>query len=178
MDKSDVDAIAAPSVTPASPVATHNDTAKKDGANQKSAKELMDHVLDFLSTSSNETLLGVFAFLMLGTYIILGRVGLLLIGIAAGVILHASWEGGSHGGDEKTSLKKRKELALEVSHRLLEWPTRSVSNTIDSKTERESGLATSPEELSETDLEFTTFQPATAAALRILTDTVINDYVK
>lgn len=176
MDKSDVDAIAAPSVTPASPVATHNDTAKKDGANQKSAKELMDHVLDFLSTSSNETLLGVFALLMLGTYIILGRVGLLLIGIAAGVILHASWEGGSHGGEEKTSLKKRKELALEVSQRLLEWPTRSGPNTLDSKSE--SALATSPEELSETDLEFTTFQPATAAALRILTDTVIKDYVK
>lgn len=173
MDKSEADAIAAPSVTPASPVAIQNDTTKKDGANQK---ELMDHVLNFLSTSSNETLLGVFALLMLGTYIILGRVGLLLIGIAAGVILHASWEGVSHGGDENTSLKKRKELALEVSHRLLEWPKRSGPNTIDSKSE--SGLATSPEELSETDLEFTTFQPATAAALRTLTDTIIKDYVE
>ncbi|KAJ5988290.1 hypothetical protein N7481_003500 [Penicillium waksmanii] len=162
------------------PIATQDNATKQDGPNTKSTKELMDHVLDFLSTSSNETLLGVFALLMLGTYIILGRVGLLLIGVSLGVVLHASWEGTSHrGGNGETSSRKRKELALEVSHRLLDWPQRLASATVTADSKPDSGaLATSPENLSDEDLEYLTFRPATAAALRLLTDTVIKDYVK
>lgn len=137
----------------------------------------MDRVLDFLSTSSNETLIGVFALLMLATYIILGRIGLLLIGVGVGVVLHASWEGTSHdGASEQGSIKKRKELALEVSHRLLDWPSRSALVTTDSK--QDSVLIASPEDLSNADLDYATFRPATATALRLLTDTVIKDYVK
>lgn len=184
MDQPDNDAIAAPSANlpDPTPIATQDNATKQDVPNAKPTKELMDRALDFLSTSSNETLLGVFALLMLGTYIILGRVGLLLIGVSLGVVLHASWEGTSHrGGNGETSSRKRKELALEVSHRLLDWPQRlaSATATATADSKPDSGaLATSPENLSDDDLEYLTFRPATAAALRLLTDTVIKDYVK
>jgi hypothetical protein len=142
-------------------------------------KELIDYTLNFLSTSSNETLLGVFALLILITYIILGRIGLLLIGVAVGVILHASWEGSDHehAGEASHANKsnKRRELALEVSHRLLDWPQRAV--TANNQNEND-GHISAPEDLSSADLEYATFQPATAGALRTLTDAVIKDYVK
>lgn len=184
MDQLDNDAIviaapSAPSPEP-TPIATQDNATKQVGPNTKPTKEIMDRVLDFLSTSSNETLLGVFALLMLGTYVILGRVGLLLIGVSLGVVLHASWEGTSHGGgNEESTLRKRKELALEVSHRLLDWPQRSAAATATADSKPDSGaLATSPQDLSDEDLEYLSFRPATAAALRVLTDTVIKDYVK
>lgn len=142
------------------------------------SKERVDYILHFLSTSTNETLLGVFSLLILVTYIILGRLGLLLIGVAVGVVLHASWEGlDQHTGEVSPSNKsnRRRELSLEVSSRLIDWPKRMV--TSDSQTDyRESG--TLPEDLSLVDLEYATFQPATAGALRTLTDAVINDYVQ
>ncbi|KAJ5102880.1 hypothetical protein N7532_003409 [Penicillium argentinense] len=181
MDRPDDDALAsAPSPSPAvSPVATQNDPLpKQDRSNANLAKEAMDHALEFFSTSSNETIIGVFALLMLGTYIILGRLGLLLIGIALGVILHASLEGTFQDGnnEEPNTPRKRKELALEVSHRLLEWPKRTTSVSVD--TGNDGGAIASPEDLSSMDLEYSTFRPATAAALKSLTDAVIKDYVK
>ncbi|KAJ5170658.1 PX-associated sorting nexin 13 [Penicillium coprophilum] len=115
-------------------------------SNQVISKEFINTTLNFLSASTNETLLGVLALLVFVTYIILGRIGLLLIGVAVGVVLHASWEGSDiepadgGGGDD--------------------------------------GSTSTLEDLSSTDLEYATFQPATAVALRTLTDAVIKDYVK
>lgn len=140
-------------------------------------KELLDYALNFLATSNNETLLGVFALLILVTYIILGRIGLLLIGVAVGVVLHASWEGpGHHTGEASLANKasRRKELALEVSSRLLDWPKRVIPSDTQSENE---GLTNPHQELSLADLEYSTFQPATADALKALTDAVIKDYV-
>jgi hypothetical protein len=141
-------------------------------------QELRDRALDFLATASNETLIGVFALLAFATYIILGRVGLVLIGIGLGVILHASWEGVAQTrlNEESSTPKRRRELALEVSKRLLDWPKREASAQVT--TGNDSGTVVAPEDLSTVDLEFTTFQPATAAALRSLTDAVVKDYVK
>ncbi|KAJ5326408.1 hypothetical protein MYU51_010153 [Penicillium brevicompactum] len=140
-------------------------------------KEFVDYTLNFLATSNNETLLGVFALLILVTYIILGRIGLLLIGVAVGVVLHASWEGPSqHTGETSHANKvtRRKELALEVSSRLLDWPKRVTPS--DTQTEN-GGLINAPQEMTPADLEYSTFQPATANALKTLTDAVIKDYI-
>ncbi|KAJ5527989.1 hypothetical protein N7513_012148 [Penicillium frequentans] len=141
-------------------------------------KECLDSALEFLSTSSNERLLGVLGLLVIGTYIILGRLGLLLIGAALGAILHASWEGPAHSNnnDILSAPKKRRELALEVSKRLLDWPLRTISATRDERTD--GNIVAPPEDLSTSDLEYGTFRPATAAALRVLTDAVVKDYVK
>ncbi|KAJ5150983.1 uncharacterized protein N7482_010235 [Penicillium canariense] len=141
-------------------------------------KELIDRTLDFLATASNETLVGVFVLLAFVTYIILGRVGLVLIGIGLGVILHASWEGSTQAGSsgESQMPKKRRELALEVTSRLLDWPERATFAQVASQDD--SAIVAAPEDLSIADLEYTAFQPATGAALRSLTDAVVRDYVK
>ncbi|KAJ5946243.1 hypothetical protein N7454_003082 [Penicillium verhagenii] len=142
-------------------------------------KECLDLALNFLSTSSNERLLGVFGLLVVATYLIFGRLGLLLIGIALGAVLHASWEGPLHssGNDIQIPIpKKRRELALEVSKRLLDWPLRTSNPTSDEATN--GNLVSPPEVLSVLDLEYGTFRPATAAALRVLTDAIVKDYVK
>lgn len=140
-------------------------------------QEVTNLILNFLSTSSNEKLASVFALLTIVTYIVLGRVGLLLIGVALGVILHASWEGAHGHGEEGLQLpRKRRELALEVSKRLLDWPKRVISTELD--TQEIGNPVIAPEDLSAADLDFKAFRPATAAALRLLTDAVVKDYVK
>jgi hypothetical protein len=184
MDLSSDDVVASKSTETAPPgLATPPDQIRNDSrAEQRVStagllQEAMDFALNFLSTSSNEKLTGVFALLTIVTYIVLGRVGLLLIGVALGVILHASWEGAHGNGEEALRLpKKRKELALEVSQRLLDWPKRVVSANIDTPDNGYPAIA--PEDLSAQDLDYTTFRPATAAALRLLTDAVVKDYVK
>ena len=158
--------------------AIREDASAQAVANAGLLKECLDLALNFLSTSSNEKLLGVFALLALGTYIILGRIGLLLIGTALGFILHASWEAAADGtGDDRSpTLRKRRELALEVSKRLLDWPQRVASDTDVGK--NDSILIAEPEGLSTADLEYASFRPATASALRSLTEAVVKDYVK
>ncbi|CAG7952872.1 unnamed protein product [Penicillium nalgiovense] len=148
-------------------------------SNTAISKEFIDATLGFLSTSTNETLLGVFALLALITYIILGRIGLLLIGVILGVILHASWEGSDNEYSDQTSHaqkpNRRRKLALEVSNRLLDWPKRASALDIQGE---DDGSISTLEDMSSADLEYATFQPATADALKTLTDAVIKDYVR
>ncbi|KAJ5365026.1 PX-associated sorting nexin 13 [Penicillium concentricum] len=155
----------------------HNTPPTHPVSNQVISKELIDATLNFLSTSTNETLLAVFALLALVTYIILGRIGLLLIGVAVGVVLHASWEGSdiehADGASDAKKPHRRRELALEVSNRLLDWPKRSDASDIQG-----GGDISTLEDMSSADLEYATFQPATAVALRTLTNAVVKDYVK
>ncbi|KAJ6180303.1 hypothetical protein N7519_010764 [Penicillium mononematosum] len=148
-------------------------------SNTAISKEFINATLDFLSTSTNETLLGVFALLAIVTYIVLGRLGLLLIGVVLGVILHASWEGSDNEYSDQASHaqkpNRRRELALEVSNRLLDWPKRADALDIQGG---DDGSISTLEDMSSADLEYVTFRPATADALRTLTDAVIKDYVK
>lgn len=171
-----------PTFSPGSPVSPESApqdkiTNRHTTSDSTLTQECLDFTLNFLSTSSNETLLCVFALLAIVTYIILGRIGLLIIGVALGVVLHASWEGPALENKEDTSrvFRKRRELALEVSKRLLDWPTRAELG--DSSEVKSTTLAPS-DELSAMDLEYATFQPATAAALKTITNAVIGDYVK
>lgn len=178
MDHPSDDVVSKPAPEAASPSAPDSPSAKQLTSRAPSSKDLVDAALDFLSTSNNETLLGVVGLLAVATYVILGRIGLLLIGVALGVLLHASWEGPSlHNGSEGSRTpKKRRELALEVSKRLLDWPKRALP--AEAGNETETGALVAPEDLSSSDLDYDTFQPATAAALRSLTDAIIQDYVK
>ncbi|KAJ5447844.1 PX-associated sorting nexin 13 [Penicillium cf. griseofulvum] len=157
----------------------HNTPPTHPISNQVISKEFINATLNFLSTSTNETLLGVFALLALVTYIILGRIGLLLIGVAVGVVLHASWEGSdiehADGASHAQKPNRRRELALEVSNRLLDWPKRAGASDIHSG---DDGSTSTLEDMSSADLEYATFQPATAVALRTLTDAVVKDYIK
>jgi hypothetical protein len=138
-----------------------------------------DLVLTFLSNASNDTLGACAIGLCASTYLVLGRVGLVLIGTVVGVVLHATWEG-SHGDEDGTdnALRKRrprrKELGIEVARRLLDWKARNRDGEAaveDEGVKVEASVATRP-------LDYAEFRPATGAALTALTDAIIRDYVK
>lgn len=138
-------------------------------------KALTDRTLHFLATASNETLGACLVGLGAGTYLILGRVGLVLIGVVGGVVLHATWEGNSNNGDNsggKSADTRRRELGADVAHRVLDW--RDNRTTEKGALEDDISLRL----YSGKPLDFSEFKPETAAALTELTDAVIRDYVK
>lgn len=142
-------------------------------------KALTDRALQFLATASNETLGACLVGLSAGTYLILGRVGLVLIGVVGGVVLHATWEGSVQHGEDgenkgKTPETRRRELGMDIAHRVLDW--RNTKSQEDGMHEDDSDL--SLRLYSGKPLDFSEFQPETAAALTELTDAVIRDYVK
>lgn len=140
-------------------------------------KALTDRALHFLATASNETLGACLVGLGAGTYLILGRVGLVLIGVVGGVVLHATWEGQAQSSEDthkgKSSEARRRELGAHVANRLLDWRD---------KKEKQDGDADisdlSLKLYSGKSLDYSEFKPETAAALTELTDAVIRDYVK
>ena len=151
------------------------------------APSFSDHVqkytgilLDFLSNASNETLGACVVGLGASTYFVLGRIGLVLIGIVGGVVLHATWEynGQNHGheGDDikALELRRRREVGLDVVRRLLDWRD-SKSGSDKAKQERSQVTARSS---SKPDLDYSSLAPATSAALEGLSDAIIRDYVK
>jgi hypothetical protein len=149
-------------------------------SNSQSAKlqELTNRVLRFLSTASNETLAACVVGLCASTYLILGRVGLVLLGVLGGVILHASWEGSNGDGlDAEAKVKeakRRRELGIVVAQKALRWrETHSTPESAEDNGDDVDVLLSSQKELG-----FQDYQPATGAALKTFTDAVIRDYVK
>ena len=139
------------------------------------AHDLTGQALYFLSTASNETLGACIVGLGAITYLLLGRVGLLLIGLVGGVVLHATWEdnASSDAGDDatKAEARKRREKGLEIVQRLLDLRDRSrVTGEAedDNKTDSISTLS---------GLNFSDFSYDTKAALEGFTNAVIRDYV-
>ncbi|KAI4249363.1 MAG: hypothetical protein L6R42_009032, partial [Xanthoria sp. 1 TBL-2021] len=138
------------------------------------------HILQFLSTASNETLGACLAGLGAATYFILGRIGLVLIGVVGGVVLHAIWEErnsqcDNHAESAEAKARKRREDALSILHRVLNW-----RNQDDIRQPEVNGdlnaFGFKPSSLKQ--LGFSDLEPATGAALTGLTDAVIRDYVK
>ncbi|KAL8720255.1 MAG: hypothetical protein Q9225_002853 [Loekoesia sp. 1 TL-2023] len=144
------------------------------------AQELLDHVLHFLSTANNETLGACVASLGAITYFILGRVGLVLIGIVGGIVLHATWEESASPSAEKArsaeeKARKRREDGLNVLQRVLDW--RGERQIAQSKAD-EGVKDVQVKMTAHEQLDFSEFEPSTEAALTRLTDAVIHDYVK
>lgn len=141
-------------------------------------KALTDRALHFLATASNETLGACLAGLGAGTYLILGRVGLVLIGVVGGVVLHATWEG-HHGQSLSTQGKgadaRKRELGADIAQRVLDWRN---SQAHDDKTQQHDSYDLNVQLYSGKRLDYSDFKPETAAALTELTDAVIRDYVK
>ena len=141
-------------------------------------KALTDRALHFLATASNETLGACLVGLGAGTYLILGRVGLVLIGVVGGVVLHATWEGQPESGEGaalkgKSSDARKRELGAHVANRILDW--RNTAGTHDEDT---ASSDLSLKLYSGKSLDYSEFKPETAAALTELTDAVLRDYVK
>ncbi|PVH95599.1 hypothetical protein DM02DRAFT_617804 [Periconia macrospinosa] len=148
-------------------------------------KALTDRALTFLATASNETLGACLVGLGASTYLILGRVGLLLIGVVGGVVLHATWEGhghGTQGHDAGQSVDRKREVGVDIARRVLDWRDKT-ENGNDGDKEKEGADAKEDSDLavklfSGKELDYSEFRPETAAALTELTDAVIRDYVK
>ncbi|KAK0253179.1 hypothetical protein B0A54_04058 [Friedmanniomyces endolithicus] len=130
-----------------------------------------DRALHFLSHASNETLGACLVGLSATTYLVLGRVGLVIIGVAGGVVLHATWEGvrnGDHGGETEEAWRERRRGAgMDVARRVLAW---RESRPID---EQRDSVKVDAEQ----QVDFSGFGPETAAALTIFTNAIIKDYV-
>ncbi|TID22298.1 E3 ubiquitin-protein ligase [Venturia nashicola] len=138
---------------------------------QSTASNLTDQALQFLSTASNETLGACLVGIGATTYFVLGRVGLVLIGVVGGVVLHATWEGGSSEGNAERNVeeRRRKEIGVEVVKRALEWRRGKGEKEADG----EEKVAVVGKRLG-----FEGFRPETEGALNELTEAVIRDYVK
>jgi hypothetical protein len=136
--------------------------------------------LRFLAGASNETLGACAVGLCASTYLVLGRIGLVLIGVAGGVVLQATWEvsndddsGGR--GSLQPGQARRRELGLEVAKRVLDWRDRRKA----SEGEDGEGADVQVEEsMAHKFPDYSNFQPETGAALTSLTDAIVRDYVQ
>lgn len=155
--------------------------AQSDSASPatKSAQDLVTRVLHFLSTASNETLGACLVGLCASTYLVLGRIGLVLIGVAGGIVLNATWEGNIQdgAGDEArgAEIRRRREVGVDIVERILDWRDRrkgDLSKVEDRGQDVDFMISARKE------LDFAELQPATGAALTSLVDAVIRGYVK
>jgi hypothetical protein len=131
-------------------------------------EDFTTQTLRFLSSASNETLGGIAMGLAACTYLVLGRIGLVLMGALGGVVLHATWERHSMGYLVGTAEDTRREKGLDIMKRVLDWQGQR-------KVKEEA------EELDDTVITgraFEGFRPETATALNEFVDAVIRDYVK
>ncbi|MCJ1389797.1 hypothetical protein MMC18_002654 [Xylographa bjoerkii] len=141
------------------------------GRDLKKTRNLTNDVLNFLSNASGQTLGACLVALCAITYLVLGRLGLLLIGSVGGFVLHATWERSTDGNvnDVVAEVKRRREVGLDIVQRVLDWQDRKqVRQSTDEEVLQSGNQA----------LDFKGFQPATGAALTELVDAIIRDYVK
>lgn len=152
-----------------SPAAVHSATAQ--------LQDMTDKALRFLSHASNETIGACLVGLGATTYLVLGRLGLMLIGLVGGIALHATWDAhgdANHAAAKEKEFKKRRELGLEVVQRLFRWRNEDTFANDDSDLAAHGikGLVATKK------LDFSALRPDTAAALTSFTDAIIRDYVK
>ncbi|KAL2368169.1 hypothetical protein RJ035_004585 [Blastomyces gilchristii] len=134
---------------------------------------LIDQCLQFLSSANNATLATLGGVVFATIYFVFGKLSLVLFGAVAGAGLHALWEDHKDCGDGSVNSrpsKRKRELAIEVANRLLSWE--------ESRTGDKPSTGASDIDISIPTLDYSGFQPATAAALHALTDAVIRDYVQ
>jgi hypothetical protein len=142
-------------------------------------RDITDAVLTFLSNASNETLGACAVGLCATTYLVLGRVGLVLIGAAGGIVLHATWEASNNtaaGGQSNAAegSRRRRELGIEVVRRALDWRVKS-QDAQEGEVLKTGTVEGSPDDKI---LGYSDFRPVTRTALTALTDAVIRDYVR
>jgi hypothetical protein len=145
---------------------------------QLTAQQLTDQALHFLSNASQETIGACLVGIGATTYLVLGRVGLVLMGVVGGVVLHATWDGTVRGTIseevQKAEERRRKETSLDIVRRALSWNTSKTSEGDSDDEASEMRVEIVPGRI----LNYDDYPPETAVALNELTDAVIRDYVK
>ena len=128
-------------------------------------QELATRALQFLSTASPGTLGAIAVGFGAVVYLILGRMGLLIIGAFCGVLAFIAWE----ARNPEVSKIVRGEKAVDVLERLL----------LDLKNSREAASAgNDDDDENYTIKNFDDFRPETREALAALVDAIVRDYVK
>ncbi|KAK5331252.1 hypothetical protein LTR93_000254 [Exophiala xenobiotica] len=138
----------------------------------------IDATLRFFANASNETLGACAVGLCASTYLVLGRVGLVLIGAVGGIVLHATWEsqqGEGANAENGDGSRRKKELGIEVAHRVLDWRDKRRKDREEEDVFHETTLDI---DTSTKTLDYADFPAETSLALTSLTDAVIRDYVK
>ncbi|KAL5604901.1 hypothetical protein BROUX41_001768 [Berkeleyomyces rouxiae] len=125
--------------------------------------ELIEKITNFLATASPATLSAVGVGIAAATYIILGRVGLILIGAVGGVAIYASFETRS----PQQSRTARSEVGAELLQRLLGSSHTSAALQKDSELDETNIISTLDD-----------FPPQTREALNGLIDAAIREYIK
>ncbi|SPQ22242.1 f01db432-90cc-4280-ab3c-25f69ac0f34e [Thermothielavioides terrestris] len=144
-----------PSPTSPDPSATVN----TDDANES----LTSRLFRFLATASPGTLGGVAVGLAATTYLVLGRLGLVLIGAFGGIVSFIHWE----QRNAEVARAVRGERGIDVLSRLLATKQEPESAPVKEQT-ADDALVRSFDDL----------QPETREALNELVDAVIDNYVK
>ncbi|RMZ82298.1 hypothetical protein DV738_g1708, partial [Chaetothyriales sp. CBS 135597] len=110
--------------TTASQAAQNKASPAADPVSVSPWTRIQNSLLHFLSHASNETLGACAVGLAASTYLILGRIGLILIGAVGGIALHARWDSlgrPNAQGIGEEGQRRRNELGIEVAKRALEW---------------------------------------------------------
>ncbi|OAL66973.1 hypothetical protein A7C99_2370 [Trichophyton rubrum] len=129
------------------------------------SQSLVDQVSLFVAHADGTTLISISAGVVAVSYVLFGRLALLLVGAIGGVILHIWWEGqdnGTNGDDEGAAKRKRHELSLEVANRL-------TALYVDNGSKQEDDEDTLNRS-AESSLDYSKMGPATEAALTALTN--------
>ncbi|AEO55886.1 hypothetical protein MYCTH_2300176 [Thermothelomyces thermophilus ATCC 42464] len=149
----------------ASPVKTEACPPQKS-TGASSEESLSTKVFSFLATATPETLGGVAVGLAATTYLVLGRLGLVLIGAFGGIVSFIQWE----QRNAEVVRAVRGERGIDVVARLLTARKGSEDAAVEepSSSDAESALVRSFDDL----------QPETREALNELVDAVIDNYVK
>ena len=159
MEPKTLDADLRPAPSPAPGIAANPlNTTDEEGLTTK--------VFRFIATATPGTLGGVAVGLAATTYLVLGRLGLVLIGAFGGIVSFIQWE--QRNVDVIRAVKG--ERGVDVLARLLATKKGSEDALLEEQSEddQESALVRSLDE----------FQPETREALNELVDAVIDNYVK
>lgn len=127
---------------------------------QSSATELVDRILAFLSSASPETLAAISIGGAAVLYVVLGKLGLLVIGVAAGAVGHAAL-----GMKRDKSPSGVHELFERARQRIADGDGGGDGALLDVKPS-----AQTP--------DFSILPPETAKAFEELTDAAVRDYVR
>ncbi|TPX13265.1 uncharacterized protein E0L32_006238 [Thyridium curvatum] len=128
--------------------------------------DLLTKTFRFLSTATPETLGAIGVGLAASTYLVLGKLGLVLVGAFGGVALFISWE----ARNPELSRAIKGERGVDVLARVLA----SKSENKDGSASRENR----EDEYQWGAQSFDDFRPETRDALNNLVDAIIRDYVK
>ncbi|KAI9836864.1 MAG: hypothetical protein M1819_001029 [Sarea resinae] len=140
------------------------------------AQSLVDRGLEFLANASNGTLGACLVGLGATTYLVLGRFGLLLIGVVGGVALHAAWEVPAARAGDRAIKTRGNERGLDIVERLL--ICREHQKAEESEEDDDADANTSATTVGKRVMDYSAFSPSTSAALTELTDALIRNYVE